>query len=67
MELCKEVRKQMISHDEQVHDLAALLGIKYSQASRRLCGTVKFTVEDLEKIVKHYDLSADELYHLFFC
>ena len=57
-----EIVNQMKIRNEKVKDLATLLGIANSQATRRLSGKVEWTIGDIEILCKHYNTNFYELF-----
>lgn len=49
-------------HGETAHDIATLLGVSDDSARRRLRGEVEFDLSDIEKLMKHYESTFEELF-----
>lgn len=55
------VRRMMAERRATQVDVAAVLGIRQSQVSRRLHASVPFTLHDLELLAEHFDTPAADL------
>jgi len=47
-----------------VHEVSELLGLSYDSAYRRIRGEKELTINELEKLSKHFDLSIDTLFQV---
>lgn len=52
----------MASRGETLDDLAKVLGITRGAVSFKLNGKTSITLDDINKICQHYNLSYDELF-----
>lgn len=57
-----ELLGEMAKNGDTQRSLATILGITYSSVSRRMTGRSKFTIDEIDKICKHYNKSYDELF-----
>ena len=57
-----ELVNQMTLRNERLRNLAELLNVNISQISRRLTGETKFTVDEAEILMKHYNLDFETLF-----
>ena len=55
------VRAHAASRGARQVDIAEILGITQAQVSRRLTGTVPFTLEDLERLAPYFEVTVAEL------
>lgn len=59
------IRVLMLSRGEKQKDLAAAIGLSEQNLSNKLAGRLRFNVEDLRRIFRHYDLTPDAIYSIF--
>lgn len=58
-----EVVNQMKLHRQNLSDMVALLGLKQkSQVCRRLTGEVEWTIGDVERLCRYYNVDFWELF-----
>ena len=55
------VQSLMFRRRQQLSDLGAVIGNSKPNVSRKLRGQVAFTVADLYKIAKHYEVDVEQL------
>ncbi len=63
----KELRVEMIRHDDTSETLAKALGITRQTLSRKMNGEgVDFTKKDMDIIIERYSLSGERFTEIFF-
>lgn len=55
------IRHLMLDHNHKLKDLAKICNTTVNGVSLRLAGKRKFTIEELVKIKKEYEVSLDDL------
>lgn len=61
----KELKVEMIRHDDNVKKLAEFLGIAPVTMSRKLCGESEFTQTEMNKIRSRYSLDEKRFVEIF--
>ena len=63
MGVAKLIKKCMVDcgRDDFCTYLGQILGVSKAWAGKKLSGKSKFTVDDLNKIMREFDIGADEL------
>lgn len=61
-----KLRAKMVEHGDTQADLAKALFISVSNLSLRINGRVDFRQSEIDLIKKRYNLSAEDLDHIFF-
>lgn len=59
------IRVLMLSRGEKQKDLAAAIGLSEQNLSNKLAGRLRFSVEDLRRIFRHYELDGSAIYAIF--
>ena len=59
------IRVLMLSRGETQRELATAIGISEQNLSNKLNGRLRFNVEDLRRIFKHYELDGSAVYAIF--
>lgn len=64
----KELKIEMLRHNETGNDLAKALGISRSSLSNKMCGKYGrvFTQKEIAVIVKRYSLTPERISDIFF-
>lgn len=57
-----ELVGEMAKHGETQKELGKLLGLTYASISRRLSGETKWSIDEVDKICKHYNKNYYELF-----
>ncbi len=66
MEIATAVRVMMLANGETQQNLADLLGLSKQAVTLKLNGRRRFNLQEVRTILKHYNVSPDELYKIFF-
>lgn len=66
MSLNTAIRVLMLSQGENQKTLGDAVGIKPAMLSKKLNGTCRFSIEELRRILKHYRVTPDQLFAIFF-
>lgn len=64
----KELKIEMMRHDETGEHLSKLLGISRQTLSNKMSEnqSSEFTQQEISKISEHYNLSSDRIVEIFF-
>lgn len=62
----RKLKAAMAINGEKQYDLAKAIGLTVTQLSSRMRGKVEFSHHTIYEIVKHYDLTPDEIAEIFF-
>lgn len=64
----KELKVEMLRHEENGDQLASYLGISRQSLSNKLSenNNSDFTQKEISKIIEHYNLSAERAMEIFF-
>ncbi len=66
MELITAIKVMMIARNETYKDLAQAIGMRQGTLSNKLQGRNRLSISDLRAIMKHFEVTPDEFYSIFF-
>lgn len=58
----KEITNQMTRKKETQQDIANILEIDRSQISRKITGQVKWNMDEIQALCKHYNMKFEKLF-----
>lgn len=62
----KELKIEMIRHDDTLESLAKYLGISIPTMHRKMTGETNFKQDEMAKIKERYNLSTDRFVEIFY-
>lgn len=62
----QELKAVMALNDDTQDKLASALGMTPAGLSGRINGKIDFSLPEIDRIVTHYNLSADDIKRIFF-
>ena len=65
MEINKAIKIMMVAAGEQQKELAEAVGMRPANLCNKLNGNRKFSIEEMRRIMKHYNITPDELFSIF--
>lgn len=65
MEINEAIKAMMLAVGEQQKELAEAIGMRPQALGLKLNGYRKFNIEEVRRIMKHYNITPDELFSIF--
>lgn len=62
----KELKVEMIRHDDNIESLAQALGVSKPTMHRKISGEISFKQDEISKIKSRYELSTERFMEIFY-
>lgn len=66
MDFTDAIRVLMLTRGETQQDIADLLGVSRQAVMLKLNGHRRFRLDEVRTILKHYEITPEQLYQIFF-
>lgn len=62
----KELKVEMIRHDDNIESLAQAIGVSKATIHRKISGEINFKQDEIAKIKARYELSTERFMEIFY-